>query len=209
MTIQKKEEEEELLDVIVRNSKKLQRLTEDILDVTKIESGSLFLKKEKFNLKEMIMEVLSEYEEKIKNRNNNIIFLSYKSQESDEIIIEADRSRLCQVVYNLLSNAFKFTNEGSITVTVERKDNGNNIIVKIKDTGTGIHPEMLPKLFTKFATRSQAGGTGLGLFISKSIIERHGGRIWAENNNNWHGDISGATFVFSLPIAMNENNDGD
>jgi two-component system sensor histidine kinase VicK len=154
MNIQKKEEEEELLDVIVRNSKKLRQLAEDILDVTKIESGSLFLKKEKFNLKEMIMEVLDEYEQKIKNRNS-IIFLSYKSQESDEIIIEADRSRLCQVVYNLLSNAFKFTNDGSIAVIVERKDNGNNIIVKIKDTGTGIHPEMLPKLFTKFATKSR------------------------------------------------------
>jgi two-component system sensor histidine kinase VicK len=102
----------------------------------------------------MIMEVLDEYEQKIKNRNS-IIFLSYKSQESDEIIIEADRSRLCQVVYNLLSNAFKFTNDGSIAVIVERKDNGNNIIVKIKDTGTGIHPEMLPKLFTKFATKSR------------------------------------------------------
>jgi len=205
MNIQE-EEEEELLDVIVRNSKKLRQLAEDILDVTKIESGSLFLKKEKFNLKEMIMEILGEYEQKIKNRNN--IILSYKSQEKDGTIIEADRSRLCQVVYNLLSNAFKFTNEGSIAITVERKDNGNDIIVKIKDTGTGIHPEMLPKLFTKFATKSQAGGTGLGLFISKSIIERHGGRIWAENNNICDRYI-GATFAFSLPIAMNENNNGN
>jgi signal transduction histidine kinase len=187
--------EEELLDVIVRNSKRLRQIAEDILDVSKIESGSLVLKKEKFNLKEMITEILNDYEQKIKNRSS--IKLSYEYQENDAIIIEADRSRLCQVVYNLLSNAIKFTNEGSITVIVERKDNdNNNIVVSIKDTGTGIDPEMLPKLFTKFATKSETGGTGLGLFISKSIIEKHNGKIWAENNP----DGKGAIFAFSLPL---------
>ena len=122
--------------------------------------------------------------------------LSYESQDNNAIIIEADRSRLCQVVYNLLSNAIKFTDDGNITV-VESKDNDNNTVISIKDTGTGIHPEMLPKLFTKFATKSLTGGTGLGLFISKSIIEKHNGRIWAENNPNGIG----ATFAFSLPVA--------
>jgi signal transduction histidine kinase len=190
------EKEEELLDVIVRNSKRLRQIAEDILDVSKIESGSLVLKKEKFNLKEMITEILSDYEQKLKNRSS--IKLSYESRENDAIIIEADKSRLCQVVYNLLSNAIKFTNDGSITVIVERKDNDNNIVVSIKDTGTGIHPEMLPKLFTKFATKSQTGGTGLGLFISKSIIEAHGGKMWAENNNCDGG--RGATFAFNLPV---------
>jgi signal transduction histidine kinase len=189
------EKEKELLDVIVRNSNRLRQLAEDILDVAKIESGSLILKKEKFNLKEMITEILSEYEQKIKNMKN--IKLSYESQEKDAIIIEADRSRVCQVVYNLLNNAIKFTNEGSITVTIERKHNDNDIVVvSIHDTGTGIDSEMLPKLFTKFATKSEMGGTGLGLFISKSIIEKHGGKIWAENN----ADGNGATFAFSLPI---------
>jgi signal transduction histidine kinase len=193
------EKEEELLDVIVRNSKRLRQIAEDILDVSKIESGSLVLKKEKFNLKEMITEILSDYEQKLKNRSS--IKLSYESRDNDALIIEADRSRLCQVVYNLLSNAIKFTNDGSITVIVERRDNDNNIVVSIKDTGTGIHPEMLPKLFTKFATKSQTGGTGLGLFISKSIIEAHGGKMWAENNNTMTGNKKekGATFTFSLP----------
>jgi signal transduction histidine kinase len=199
-----KGEEEELLEVIVRNSKRLQQLTDDILDVTKIESRSLFLKKVKFNLRGMIVEVLTDYEQKIKNRNN--LTLSHIFQENGPYLIEADRSRLCQVVNNLISNALKFTNEGSITVTVERNGNGDNIIVKIIDTGTGIHPDILPKLFTKFATKSQTGGTGLGLFISKGIIERHGGRIWAENNKL--GD-SGATFSFSLPINLGEGNDSD
>jgi signal transduction histidine kinase len=191
------EKEEELLDVIVRNSKRLRQLAEDILDVAKIEGGSLFLKKEKFNLKEMIIEILSDYEQKIKNRKN--IKISYESQEKNAIIIEADRSRVCQVVYNLLNNAIKFTNEGSITVIVERKDNDNDIVVvSIHDTGTGIDSEMLPKLYTKFATKSDTGGTGLGLFISKSIIEKHGGKIWAENNNCDGG--RGATFAFNLPV---------
>ena len=189
------EKEEELLDVIVRNSKRLRQLAEDILDVAKIEGGSLFLKKEKFNIKEMITEILSEYEQKIKNIKN--IKLSYDSQGNDSITIEADKSRLCQVVYNLLSNAIKFTTDGSITVIAEKKDKDDNfILLSIRDTGTGIDSEMLPKLFTKFATKSQIGGTGLGLFISKSIIERHGGKMWAENNS----DVKGATFAFSLPI---------
>jgi signal transduction histidine kinase len=116
-------EEEELLDVIVRDSKRLLRLTDHILDVTKIESRTLFLKKE--NSSEMVMEILDEYGQRIKNRNTNNIILSYKSQENDANIIEVDRSRLCQVVNSLLSNAFKFTNEESITVTVERIANGN------------------------------------------------------------------------------------
>ena len=189
------EKEEELLDVIVRNSKRLRQLAEDILDVAKIEGGSLFLKKEKFNIKEMIIEILSEYEQKIKNIKN--IKLSYYSQGNDSITIEADRSRLCQVIYNLLSNAVKFTNDGSITVIAEKKDKDDNfIILSIHDTGIGIDSEMLPKLFTKFATKSQTGGTGLGLFISKSIIEKHGGKMWAENNSY----AKGATFAFSLPI---------
>jgi signal transduction histidine kinase len=192
------EKEEELLDVIVRNSKRLRQLAEDILDVAKIEGGSLFLKKEKFNIKEMITEILSEYEQKIKNIKN--IKLSYDSQGNDSLTIEADKSRLCQVFYNLLSNAVKFTTDGCITVIAEKKDKDDNFIfLNIHDTGTGIDSEMLPKLFTKFATKSQTGGTGLGLFISKSIIERHGGKMWAENNS----DGKGATFAFSLPLSIN------
>jgi signal transduction histidine kinase len=196
------EKEEELLDVIVRNSKRLRQLAEDILDVAKIEGGSLFLKKEKFNIKEMMTEILSEYEQKIMNIKN--IKLSYDSQGNDSITIEADRSRLCQVVYNLLSNAVKFTTDGSVTIIAKKKDKDDNfILLIIHDTGTGIDSEMLPKLFTKFATKSQTGGTGLGLFISKSIIERHGGKMWAENNNT-HGE-RGASFYFTLPTINRIN----
>ena len=180
------------------------QLEEYILYVARVESGTLILNKEKFNLNEMIIEILKDYEQKmIQNKKN--LKLSYEFYNTDEIIIvEGDRFRLCQVISNLLNNAIKFTTEGSITIIVERKKanmHNNEIVVSIKDTGTGIDSEILPKLFTKFATKSTTeGGTGLGLFISKSIIERHGGRIWAINNAaTINGDGKGSTFAFSLP----------
>jgi two-component system, OmpR family, sensor histidine kinase VicK len=118
----------------------------------------------------------------------------------DDVLIYADRSRLNQVISNLLDNAIKFTNEdkvdGNITITVE-KEGGNYVVVSIKDTGKGIDSEILPRLFTKFVTKSGTGGTGLGLFISKSIVDAHDGKIWAENNKNGNG----ATFSFSIPLS--------
>jgi signal transduction histidine kinase len=198
------EKNKQLLDIIIRNSKRLKQLTEELLDVASIESGSFFLKKEKFNLNEMITYVLREFEETIQNKNNIKFFLEFN--DNKEIIIEADRNRLSQVIHNLLHNAIKFTTDGSITVIVERKkDNINDkydeILVSIKDTGTGIHPEVLPKLFTKFATKSPIAGTGLGLFISKSIIVMHGGKIWATNNKEKDKGV-GSTFTFSLPVKQ-------
>ena len=196
---------ENILDIIIRNSKRLMQLEEDILDVTRIESGTLILNKKKFNFNEMITEILREYDQKIiQNKKNLKLF--YETHNNGEIIIvEADRNRLIQVVSNLLNNAIKFTNEGSITIIIERKrDNNDNneIVVSIKDTGTGIDQQILPKLFTKFATKSTTeGGTGLGLFISKNIIERHGGRIWATNNATINNDDKGSTFAFSLSIT--------
>ena len=199
------EKNKEYLDIISRNSKRLKQITDDVLDVARIESGSFFLTKEKFNLKEMITDILKENEQIIQHKKN--LKLIYESSETTQIIIEADRNRLSQVIHNMLNNAIKFTNEGSIIVIVERKkDNinnkGNEILVSIKDIGTGIDSEILPKLFTKFATKSTiAGGTGLGLFISKNIIEMHGGKIWATNNNvNNEIESKGSTFTFTLPI---------
>jgi signal transduction histidine kinase len=177
------------------------------LDVAKIETGSFFLNKEKFSLREMIIDILKEYEQiKIQHKKN--LKLIYESSDTDnQIIIEADRKKLCQVIRNLLNNAIHFTNEGSITVIVrERKKNdiingkSDEILVSIKDTGTGIHPEILSKLFTKFSTKSLKDGTGLGLFISKSIIEMHSGKIWATNNNEEDREDLGSTFTFSLPV---------
>jgi two-component system, OmpR family, sensor histidine kinase VicK len=197
------EQYKELLDAIIRNAKRLQKLTEDILDVTKIESQSLQLKKQRINLNEVILGVIAEYENQIKKINNvNLSFIS----KDDDTFVDADRLRLSQVFDNILNNAIKFTKGGSITIAIQKNEeygrgNHNNInddqvIVSIKDTGTGIDPEIAPRLFTKFATKSVTG-TGLGLYISKSIVEAHGGKMWAENN----ADGKGATFAFNLPLS--------
>ena len=191
--VQKNTDDAKLLEVVIRNAKRLHRLTEDILDVTKIESQSLHLRKERFNLIEIINNVIADSTNQIKKESKGNTMLELVSKE--DIFIEADRSRIYQVILNLLNNAIKFTNEeGVIIITTERK--ANNIVVSVNDNGHGIDPDILPRLFTKFATKSEVGGTGLGLFISKSIVESHGGRIWAENNQ----DGKGATFAFSLPL---------
>src|SRR5215203_65095 len=171
---------------------------EEIVDVAKIERGSLILNTKKFDLRELIVEILREYEHTIKNRNNVKFFFESPDSNDNTIEIEADKGRLSQVLHNLLSNAIKFTKEGQITVIVKR--NENEIIVSIKDTGPGIDQEIFPKLFSKFTTYSLgSSGTGLGLFISKSIIEKHGGKIWG-TNDTINGETRGSTFSFSLPI---------
>ena len=204
----KDSKQQEFLDVIVRSAKRLQRLSEDILDVTRIESHNLMLRKEKFNLNEIISNTISDTTNQVivKENKENSVKLEFTNsrdkgkgegegeQGNSPAIIEADKGRISQVVSNLLANAVKFTNEGTVKVVTEQKD--NEIVISIKDTGAGIDSEILPRLFTKFATTSTTG-TGLGLFISKSIVEAHGGRIWAKNNS----DGKGATFYFSLPLS--------
>ena len=200
----------ELLDAVVRNAKRLQRLTEVILDITKIESNTLNLKIEHFNLIDVIQNAIQDIRNQYKmiNNNNEKLKLLYEP-DIQNIFIKADKERIAQVISNLLSNAIKFTEEGSVTVNVKVNENTNNndtnnsyaAIVSIKDTGEGVDPDFFPRLFTKFATKSLEG-TGLGLFISKSIIEAHGGRIWAENNKD--GNEKGATFTFTLPISKQQ-----
>jgi signal transduction histidine kinase len=130
--------------------------------------------------------------------------------------VEADKERITQVISNLLNNAIKFTKEGQISIDIMKYTDEENyikkdsnqkqpeeqVMVSIKDTGTGISSDILPRLFTKFATKAGSGGTGLGLFISKSIIESHGGKIWAQNNTDGE---KGATFYFTLPLSRQTN----
>ena len=197
----KDEKQLEILEVIIRNAKRLKRLTDNLLDITKIESQSLLLNKEKLNLNILISEVLKDYVNKQKNQQKVEIVYDFKNKE--DIIVEADRDRLSQVIHNLLDNALKFTttqNQQMIFVIIDKKKEGKEekeVIVSVKDTGEGISDKILPKLFTKFATSDPTTGTGLGLYICKNIIEAHGGRIWAENNS----DEKGAIFSFTLPIA--------
>jgi signal transduction histidine kinase len=202
------EKGEEMIQAIKRNALRLQRLAEDILDVTRIESKTLKLNKAKFDLSSLLSSIVDEYKnniEKMKHGesgNIKILFSEKKSQES--YWVEADYQRIVQAFSNLLDNAIKFTAEKKekhseihITTYVKSKDNNQHIVTQVRDSGIGIDNEILPRMFTKFATTS-AKGTGLGLFISKSIIESHGGQIWAENNT-LNGSI-GATFAFSLPL---------
>ncbi len=199
----KDKEQHEILDIIMRNANRLKRLSNNLLDVTKIESQSLMLKKEKLNLNVLISEVLKEYVNK--EVEQQMVKIGYDFKYTNDIIVEADRDRIDQVIRNLVDNALKFTtmynNQQTIFVIVDKnKEEGEGkeqAIVSVKDTGEGISKEVLPKLFSKFTTGDASTGTGLGLYICKNIVEAHRGKIWAENNS----DGKGTTFRFTLPIV--------
>ena len=199
----KDEDQRELLEIIMRNANRLKRLTDNLLDVTKIEGKSLMLKKEKLNINILIPKVLKDYmDNKLKQQRVKIVY-DFKPKD-DVIIVEADRDRIAQVIHNLVDNALRFTtmsNNQTIFVIVDKKkdkeEGKEQAIVSVKDTGEGISKEALPKLFSKFTTSDSKTGTGLGLYICKNIVEAHGGRIFAENNS----DGKGATFSFTLLIS--------
>jgi two-component system sensor histidine kinase VicK len=192
------EQEKELLNVIIRNAKRLRNLTENILDVTKIESQSLKVNKQYFRFIDIIKNVLADHrKEEGDNKQRKIKLANFRN--NDNIIVNADAERLTQVISNLLTNAFKFTQKGEISVNISTDDTDQQVVVSVTDTGQGIDPEIMPRLFTKFATKSIVG-TGLGLYISKRIIEAHGGKMWAENNS----DGIGATFSFTLPLITQQ-----
>ena len=190
------------LEPLERNSQRLYRLTEDILDIARIESNNLKLKKERFEIRNLIKETIEDFINKYKNTHKNdfeIIDGNEKNNlQNKEIFVKADKVRIQQVILNLLSNAYKFTENGKITIKI-KKDN-NQINIKVQDNGQGIYYDILPRLFEKFTTKSEVG-TGLGLYISKNIVEAHGGSIKGYNNP----DRKGATFEFILPIENIQN----
>jgi two-component system sensor histidine kinase VicK len=210
------------LDVILRNAKRLQRLQEDMLDVTRIEGGSMKIYKESFNLNELIFNAVQDLSTQLKDENR--IMLDYKSD--GDVWVNADKNRIIQVISNLLDNAIKFTRTGKVWVELKRKNSekipdNNRVIISVKDEGPGIDSSMMPQLFSKFTSKSEKG-TGLGLFISKSIIEAHGGEIWAKNNSasetkrregrdgsNYGDSDEGATFSFSLPVKPSQKPEND
>ena len=172
------------------------------MDASKIESGLLRLHKERFDINEKIKTVISDIENGpdvyMKNKDVKIVF-----EPKERMYVYVDKERIYQVIFNLLKNALKFTETGTITITTEMKRNDSRdhgeVVVTIADTGKGIDSDVMPRLFSKFVSKSDAG-TGLGLFISKNIIEAHGGKMWAQNNSNGVGAI----FSFTLP-AINFN----
>ena len=193
---------DQYFDKIIRNAKRLEKLTEDVLDVSRIEGRNFQLTKSYFDLDQTINQVIEDHQKEALEKD---VKISFESRNNVTKALYADEARLQQVIDNLLSNAINFTNNGNIMITTYRGNEDNNgkiddmdketVVVEIKDTGAGINPEMMPRLFEKFATRS-ISGTGLGLYISKSIVDSHGGKIWAYNNK----DGKGATFTFTLPV---------
>jgi signal transduction histidine kinase/CheY-like chemotaxis protein len=200
----------EILDVIIRNARRLKRLADDLLEVTKIESNLIKLDKEKFNLNDFLNETLFDYETKVskeENNDDNNTHLNIIKSIPDEIVfsVDADKDRLIQVIHNILNNAVRARSDGNNNNDLDneaiyfslRQNNENEVQISVKDRGSGIDDEILSNLFTKFITKS-GKGIGLGLFIAKNIIEAHDGKIWASNNN----DGKGASFYFTLPIIM-------
>ena len=197
----------------MRNAERLQKIISDIRDMSKIDNNALTLDIEQFNVNEVISSTVDEKREHIisDNKKVNIVYNNNSNGINDkDIIIEADKERIIQVISNILDNAIKFTKEGTISIDIEKNsdidnniDNSDNnnksreiIIINIKDTGNGIDSKTFPHLFSKFFSTSGIGGTGLGLYICKAIVDAHGGKIWAKNNE----DGKGATFSFSLPL---------
>ena len=203
----------EIVDLIYNNATRLQRLINNILDVTIIENQLLILYKKQFDLREIISSRVEEYRNQIKQDGRDIELIydqQYDINNDNPIFVYADKYRIIQVISNLLENAIKFTKKGFISITCDFKNKCDTncdinidsadidkIVVKIKDTGIGINKEIFSKLFTKFTSNSFQG-TGLGLYISKNIIEAHGGNIGVQKNKE---DDKGVTFYFSLPLS--------
>jgi two-component system, OmpR family, sensor histidine kinase VicK len=188
-------EQRELLDTVVRNAKRLQRVADDIIDVTTIESQSLKLNKEELNLNDVITNIIDDYKTHIVNGNYKMKL--YFKPFKQTFVVDGDKERIVEVISNLLGNAIKFTKEGEIFVSIGKKEDNNNnyVLVTVRDSGEGVDPEILPKMFSKFITKSFEG-LGLGLYISKNIVEAHGGKMLGKNNDNGIG----AEFGFTLPL---------
>ena len=188
-------------DVILRQARKLDQLANDILDVSRIESGNLSCKMDRVSINDIILEVMAAA--KLNPNLSETVVLDTKLDSPIEIM--ADKMRITQVLGNIIGNAIKFTRTGNIIVETCVHRDENKVEIRIVDTGSGIPGIMLPRLFEKFSTKKTAGnesqtGTGLGLFISKAILLAHNGWVYASNNSNY-----GSTFTIILPIERNEN----
>jgi signal transduction histidine kinase len=180
------------IEMIVRNAKRLEHLSSDILEISRLESGAFKLNREDFSLSYIIAEAIVDAKTRSHFDPERVAIKHY----AHDIFVNADREKISEVVSNLLTNAINFTQDGIISITAKRDTKSNMAVVTVKDTGTGIAADVLPKLFEKFITKSERG-TGIGLYISKKLIEAHGGTISGQNNLN----ESGANFSFTVPLA--------
>jgi signal transduction histidine kinase len=183
-------ERREEIEVIVRNAYRLQHLTQNILDVARIDSGSLRLRKTHFLLDVLASEIAEDQQSRLHGSVKILL-----DRPPGGVMVHADRERIAQVISNVLGNAIKFTEEGVIEIKLKIRE--NRAMVSVKDSGTGIEPELFPVLFSRFGKKSYSGnGMGLGLYISKRIIEAHHGTMEARNNAP---DGVGATVTFVIP----------
>jgi len=180
-------------EAISRNAERLYSLVSNMLSIARIESQTMKLNKIIFDLNVKIENVIRDVNQQIELRKADKVRIDFRP--SGKINIIADKEKIFQVFANLLNNAIKFTSEGTINISVKEKEKTNEAVVAIKDSGSGIDPEIIPHLFSKFKTKSEKG-LGLGLYISKNIVEAHHGKIEAFNNPN----SKGATFVVTLPL---------
>ena len=178
------------VDSIVRNAKRLQTIAKNLLDLSRIENHSMNLNIENFDLCDLIINTIDDIIPSLAKSYQNLQI----TRPTSHVFVVADRDRIAQVICNLLANAVKFTSDGAISIQVEKQTKENQVLVTVRDDGLGISEQILPVLFSKFASASPQG-LGLGLFITKNIIESHGGHVWAQNNP----DGKGATFSFTLP----------
>lgn len=193
---------DDYFDNLFKNAKRLEKITNDILDVSRIDSENFELSKINFDLNDTIKKIVGNHEKEALDKKVKIIFEPNKEEIKT---ISADESKILQVIDNLLSNALDFTKDGIITIKVydlsirsDDKDNSEtqeSIAIEVKDTGSGINEEIMSRLFEKFSRRADSGA-GLGLYIAKKIVDMHGGKIWAQNNRG----SKGATFTFTLPL---------
>lgn len=191
---QNNNKEGRLLGIILRSALNLQRLADNLLDVARIQNNTLTLDLTHFDINELISSILADYAiDAARNRGIGLEFVHVEKS----VVVDADRLRLYQVISNCLQNALRFSENGKVVITAKRV--GGSALVSIKDNGTGIAPDVQPKLFTRFASGGSSHGTGLGLFIAKRIVEAHGGQISGSNNVSEHG----ATFSFSIPAVPN------
>lgn len=184
-------EQKEMMDGAVKVANRLSRLVNDLLDISKIESGKMQLKKEKLNINKIIEENLIAFGKIMKDKKQVL----QKELAKDMPDIHADLDKITQVFVNLLSNAIKYSPEGG-TITVKSINLEREIMVEVSDTGEGIAPENIDKIFDKFTrvTAEKKEGTGLGLPIAKDIVVLHKGRMWVKSEAK-----KGSQFYFTLP----------
>ena len=183
------------VDAVQRNALRLKLLSNNLLDLTRIDSNTLVITKERFDLSYLISSIVEDFKNQIKSiYTDQSLKVSFANQ--GQLFVEADKEGVTQIATNIIRNALKFTENGTISVAFRKGK--REVTISVKDSGQGIDPDVMPHLFSKFTTRNHNSGTGIGLYISKNIVEAHGGRIWGRNNSNGKG----ATFSFTLPVKQ-------